>query len=809
MNATTKIALSNNKKNKTRSILIIIAILLTTSLLTIISTFANGFVRLQKKNASNHYGSNYGLFLSVNNQQLQEIYRRAEIDDIGIMSAAGILKGNEKGSFVSTDSSVRKMLPYNKEYLLEAGAYPEKENEIAGSKAFFESQGYNDVQVGDEIKLYYRSGMSEEYTERSFVISGILYNRENYQISSSYVVFCSPAFYENEISNDYKQYNVYFTLNDSVKVSMNNIDDVLTSIAKSCGINSNNLIINSYYLSWMLDPSYEMILFCGFTSLIIILLAVIVIYNIFQVGIAQKIQEYGKIKALGATKKQMKYLILKEGLILSVIAIPLGLIIGFFIAKLSFSWLIEQGNLLETSVKNIQVPLFSIPLMLITIIISLLTVILALRKPMKIVARISPIEATRYLENSTIKNCGIRKGKKNITVFSMAMANILGNKKRTLTTILTMGLSCVLFVIISNFVRNIDTEYEARKGLNHGQFELKLDYSLEWDEAYPENNLDSILKNNPLNESLIAKIKAIPEVKDVITREIAVVNIDDVKQVISIVNKNDFENMRFEDDLGLMDYDEAVKNKDIFFGWSMWMEPDGYSLNDLISLQIDNGTEILNYQGNILGAFVSSDTYLVMPEEVYNSLHPSGSSFGYLWVDCDKNNVSVVENQLRDLIENTSYIKLKTYHDELAMTEFTSTMMKLGSYLFVGILGLIGFMNLANTIIINIITKKQEYGVLQAVGMTNKQLNLSLQIQGLIFTIGSIFVSLIVGLPLGYMLFSFAKRKGIFGMNIYHIPITPILVMIAIILILQIILSFTLSHNFKKETLVERIRYQV
>ena len=83
-----------------------------------------------------------------------------------------------------------------------------------------------------------------------------------------------------------------------------------------------------------------------------------------------------------------------------------------------------------------------------------------------------------------------------------------------------------------------------------------------------------------------------------------------------------------------------------------------------------------------------------------------------------------------------------------------------------------------------------------------------MQIQGLIFTIGSIFISLIVGLPLGYMLFSFAKRKGIFGMNVYHIPIIPILVMIAIILILQIILSFTLSHNFKKETLVERIRYQ-
>ena len=86
---------------------------------------------------------------------------------------------------------------------------------------------------------------------------------------------------------------------------------------------------------------------------------------------------------------------------------------------------------------------------------------------------------------------------------------------------------------------------------------------------------------------------------------------------------------------------------------------------------------------------------------------------------------------------------------------------KLGCYLFMAIVGLIGFMNLANTMIINITTKKQEYGVLQAVGMTNKQLNLSLQIQGLIFTVGTICVALAAGLPLGYALFSYAKHNGI------------------------------------------------
>ena len=111
--------------------------------------------------------------------------------------------------------------------------------------------------------------------------------------------------------------------------------------------------------------------------------------------------------------------------------------------------------------------------------------------------------------------------------------------------------------------------------------------------------------------------------------------------------------------------------------------------------------------------------------------------------------------------------------------------------------------------IMNITTKKQEYGVLQAVGMTNKQLNLCLQLQGLIFTVGTICVALIIGLPLGYALFSYAKHNGIFGMNIYHVPIVPIFIMIFLVGLLQIVLSCVLSSNLKKETLVERIRYQM
>ena len=808
MKTISRIAYSNDKRNRTRSILIMMSICLTTMLLVIISTVGNGVIHLQKSQAAGSYGSNYGLFIAADGTQLKEVERRAEISDIGIMCTEGILKGNENGGFVSADETVRKMLPYNQEYVLKEGTYPEKAQEIAAGRTFFDAEGYHDVKVGDTVTLEYRSGMQSEYAPVEFTVSGILYDRDEYTIEASYVVFGSQDFYNERVAEGDRQYNIYFTLSDSANVSMNNVAPVIKEIADSCGIDQKNVIINDLYLQWVLQPSYEMIVACGTLILGIVLFSVVVIYNIFQVGIAQKVQEYGKIKALGATRKQMKQLIFREGILLAVPSIPLGLLFGFLIAKVSFNWLVEQGNLVSSGIKNHQVPLFSLTIMLICIFVSFLTVVLALRKPMKIVSRISPIEATRYLDGSKTQKQGRRKGRKDVTVFSMAMANVTGNPKRTIATIFTMGFSCVLFVIISNYVGNIDTEHEARLSVNHGQFELQLDYSAEYDERYPENNLDTILTDNPLNDSLIEEIKSIPGVTDVMTREIVSVNLNGTRFPATIVSKKDFDFMCQEGDIGAMDYDQAVKNGDIFFGWSTWMEQDGYAPGESIAFDFENGSGTYTYQGKIAGSFVSADTYLVIPEGVYRSMNPRGTAYGYLWVDCDKKDVASVEQSLNTLISNTSHIKMDTYHAQLQSAEFASSMMKLGCYLFMAIVGLIGFMNMANTMIMNITTKKQEYGILQAVGMTNKQLNLCLQLQGLMFTVGTICVALIIGLPLGYALFSYAKHNGIFGMNIYHVPIVPIFIMIFLVGLLQIVLSCVLSSNLKKETLVERIRYQ-
>ena len=160
------------------------SICLTTMLLVIISTVGNGMIRLQKSQAAGSYGSNYGLFVAADASQLKEVSRRAEIDAIGIMCTEGIIKGNEKGGFVCMDETTRKMLPYNKEYELKEGKYPGGTQEIAAGRAFFRAMGYDDVKVGDTVTLDYRAGMQSEYKSEEFVVSGILYDRDEYTIEA-------------------------------------------------------------------------------------------------------------------------------------------------------------------------------------------------------------------------------------------------------------------------------------------------------------------------------------------------------------------------------------------------------------------------------------------------------------------------------------------------------------------------------------------------------------------------------------------------------------------------------------------------
>lgn len=804
MKMITSLAVSNVKKNRTRSILIMISIFMTTLLLTAIGTMGNGLIRHEKTNAEILYGSYYGTFGGVKEENIREMERRSEFTDIGRMAALGEIEGDGNFSLIYADDKARSMT--NLKQKLKEGSFPEKENEIAAQPEFFRKLGLKNPKVGDAVTISYRRGLDTPYEAQDFIISGLLEDLENEETVNGAAGYVSEACYNERVPAKDRAYTIYFRLDETISFSEDEAEDYFKELAEKCGIDERYVSDNYAYLMWTMNPGWETIAGCVMIGLLVILFSVVVIYNIFQVGITQKIQEYGKIKALGATKKQIRHLIKKEGQILAALSIPPGIVAGYLVAELGFGFLYREmpvEGMERVSLISVWVPLFMA-------LLSYFTMRFALLRPCRIVASISPVEAVRYQEN-TIGKQSIRRGKKSLSVKGMTLANLAGNRRRTISTIVSMGLSCVLFVVIANFVGNIDVEYDARRSVSHGQFQLELSYAMN-DKVYPERNLDSILEENPLGSKMLKKIEEIPGVTEVRTRKIcyAVLPEREAEPVsVVVIDKEDFDReLEHGGLLGAFTYEEVSEKNGIIYGYSYWMEESGFEVGEEINLELYDGTKCAGWNGVIMGAFGSAGGDFVVTEDTYQNLGLEGDNIYDIWVDCKEADRAQVETELRELLSGVSNVELDSYEKAYELSFSAARIMMLGGYLLGALVTVISFLNMANTLITSIVTRKQEFGILQAIGMTNRQLNYSLQLEGIFFTAGTVLVSAIVGIPLGYGVFCYGAANGWIGMYHYHFPWLEILLLIAALALLQTVLSFVLSRNVKKESLVERIRYQ-
>lgn len=805
----TNLALANIKKDKTRSILIMISICITTLLLTAIALAGYGLIDIQKRNAAEWYGDYYGSYIKVTRENIEEMQRRSEFTDLGILSNYGEVDSAKSLFFLWMDDGAVNMTHMEKS--LTEGNYPKKGNEITAQPAFFRQLGIENPQIGDRVEISFRTDRKSVYVSEEFVICGLLKDTELERNSMG--AYTSKEHFENHVAQDDRRYNVLFRLDDSVGLTYDNAEIIMKELAVKCGIDEDKVSENVMYLMWELDPGTETIMVCAGVCTIVILFSVVVIYNIFQVGIVQKIQEYGKLKAMGATKKQMKQVVFREGMALACVGVPFGLAAGVLTAKGVLYYLMKDFGDSGLPVKQGGVSMLCIPLLFLAAALAFLTVSFALKKPMRVVAGISPVEAMRYREEG--RDAGLRKGKKELGVTGMTLANLSGSRRRTVSTVLSMGLSCVLFVVLANWLGNMDEVYMARNEVLHGQFQIKLDYSMN-DEAYPENNLNHILERNPISEELLSKIRKLPEVAEVRTQSILYAKRLDItgKETgetysILVLDREDFEWQVKNQEIGGLDYDEMSRQDAVCFGWGNYLEDEGFSLGETYHFSLYDGVAEKECDFPMAAAFLYlPDGDMAITRDTYEKLGLTGNVNDYLWVDCREEDRESLKTKLEALLGELEHVEWDSYENQLEIARLSTRTLKMPVYTFCVMIAFISFMNMANTMITGIVTRKQEFGVLQAIGMTNRQLSRSLWLEGTIFTLGTVAVSLLAGIPLGYGLFRYGKLHAFAGLSVYHFPVWETVLLLGGLMVLQMVLSLCLSRNIKKESLVERIRYQ-
>ena len=239
--------------------------------------------------------------------------------------------------------------------------------------------------------------------------------------------------------------------------------------------------------------------------LLIIFTGYLIIYNVFQISVTNDIRFYGLLKTIGTTGKQLKRIVRQQALLLSLIGIPIGLLMGFVIGNKLTPVIMAQ-----LSYKNAFVS-FNPLIFIGAALFALLTVFLSCARPGRMAAKVSPVEAVRYTEGGGPKKAGkrekVRKARSGASLPGMAWANLGRSRGKTVVTVISLTLAVVLATITYTFATGFDmNKYLARNADvdfilgDAAYFQPSGGFRTE-DEAVPEEIISDVNARNGLEES--------------------------------------------------------------------------------------------------------------------------------------------------------------------------------------------------------------------------------------------------------------------------------------------------------------------
>ena len=122
---------------------------------------------------------------------------------------------------------------------------------------------------------------------------------------------------------------------------------------------------------------------------------------------------------------------------------------------------------------------------------------------------------------------------------------------------------------------------------------------------------------------------------------------------------------------------------------------------------------------------------LFIPLEMLSKIVPIENLNYQFIVDTDDSKWAAAKDEIQKIIPPTSSLYVSTLNDWVEAYNEKLLNYRMPVYIFVMFIGVFGIINLLNTLITNILTRKRELGVLQAVGLSSKQLSKMLLIEGL------------------------------------------------------------------------------
>ncbi len=777
---------STLRASRIRNSFIVLTIAIATALLSALALITLGTVQEQKNLQT---GTAQIVYIMTAPDLAASLAERPEVEFVGEFMSGGIAK----------HGSTLLQVSYGNEAMLRSqrmeysGSLPQTASEILAQPSFLRSLGLPE-EIGTTVALDLGDG-----TEREYRVSGLL-QVETGDIGKTTVIV-SKAYVNGMDDGVAPPMDYYVGLHNPTGYTKESVRELADEIAQDLGIDENNVIIrDSYFLAMEQNGLSSDLLFPLIVVLVVFIGAGIVMYSIFYISIAGRVREYGQLRTMGATKRQVKRIVYREGRLLAAIGIPLGLLIGGLVA-----WLLIPGGWYwpTTLIVSAVVSIFS-----------LLIVMVSVSSPARKAAGTAPIEAIRYTSYQGAESDS-KKLSRSASPSRLAAMNLGRNKRRSVLVVLSLGISGVLLMLVASMAASYDGEAETRNSYPNGNFQVALGAFTSFSDT-SGNTYEGLQAKDTLGAGMQAEIRAIDGVVDVIPWYYT-----DVVYTLPQYgeNKNTIKGFtpdlipEMEDSLleGTLDYDMLVREKGLVVVnaiASHWVGVLELGTEIPIAFNRPDGT-IVRETFTIMAiiedySYVGMSTNFTMPADLMNA-GMEVDCIGSLEVVTQPGTDTAVEAALHDLTDDKPDVILYTYREVLNYYNGNQQGIYTAMYFIVIFIACFALINLVNTNITSFLARRQELGVLQAVGMSTRQVRRMLTTEGLIYTVLALVATLTVGTGAGYLCVLWTQTS----MNkyfFYQFPLVPVLIFAAMLLLVQVMLTVFTVRSMRKNSLVEQIR---
>lgn len=838
------------RNSQTRNMIAVLAIALTTMLFTTLFTIGLGSIEsFQLATMRQSGGDSHGAIKHLTWEQYDRLKEHPSVKECApcILAADSI----ENPEFLKRHVEAWYMPAYHYPHcFLEVidGQAPTGADEILMDEMSLQLLGL-EAKAGQKVTLQMRIKSSDtEVRRRTFLVSGVTASDPALNVGFAIVSEAYLDKYADELAYTYDKdasdtgaIRMDVNFSNSIGIQRK-LDKMIADCGYSLDSNANWAYISDGAES---DPLTLGALAAGL--LLIVFTGYLIIYNVFQISVIKDIRYYGLLKTVGTTGRQVKKILRRQALALSVMGIPLGILIGFFIGK-GIVPRILASSAFESPAQVSFHPLIIAG----AVVFTMITVFLSIGKPSRIAARVSPVEAVRYTDSAGTgkRQAKPKKSTRGGRIFRMALSNLSRNKGRTAVVIVSLSLAIVLLNSVFTVTSSFDMDAYLKKFCT---FDFLIGNARYFGMDMYKGVTDNTIDTENLSETFIAACEEMEGFEKGgriygsgrVGLEAATYKAP--THVKRDENGDLYEIMQNQKVPFTEDQYGSYRDRSYLYGLEdfpldaleVWM---GETDPETIRAKLATGRYILSGVQTDDNGLVMEETAMHLPGDQITLVGPDGAKRTFTVLSLVKVDYYGISNRMwapfsyfttsevflemespKYLMSYAFNIKDDREPDVLqSVKQYTTTQEPLMSFesrqtylkefskltdLFVliggvlsFIIGLIGLLNFINTILTGIVSRQREFAMMEAIGMTKRQLTRMLILEGLYYAGITVAVSLIAG-----CLFSLTAVRiltgGIWFMR-YHFVIGPILAVAPALLILGVLVPYLVYLPQRKTALV-------